>query len=100
MFGDNIHESKLEAVMAIAALLQGPYEVGNNILAREGVVEIMLAMADSGSAIYTVDHEAFPVFSLKFSTLEDLNNSQDQFYHPNAFLTHALYFRRNTRWRL
>ena len=54
MFGDNIHESKLEAVMAIAALLQGPYEVGNNILAREGVVEIMLAMADSGSAIYTV----------------------------------------------
>ena len=54
MFGDNIHESKLEAVMALAALLQGPYEVGNNILAREGIVELMLAMADSGNAIYTV----------------------------------------------
>ena len=66
MFGDNIHESKLEAVMAIAALLQGPYEVGNNILAREGVVEIMLAMADSGSAIYTVN----PSTLLKCSTVE------------------------------
>lgn len=54
MFGDNIHESKLEAVMALAALLQGPYEVGNSILAREGIVELMLAMADSGNAIYTV----------------------------------------------
>ena len=54
MFGDNIHESKLEAVMALAALLQGPYEVGNNILAGGGIVELRLAMADSGNAIYTV----------------------------------------------
>ena len=79
MFGDNIHESKLEAVMAIAALLQGPYEVGNNILAREGVVEIMLAMADSGSAIYTVNPQRLPfVFCLSVLLLRKM--TQDKFY--------------------
>ena len=54
MFGDNIMESKLEAIMALTALLQGPLEVGNTILAREGVLEILLAMADSGDIIHTV----------------------------------------------
>ena len=54
MFGDNIMESKLEAIMGLTALLQGPVEVGNAILAREGVLEILLAMADSGDIIHTV----------------------------------------------
>ncbi|KAK2185884.1 hypothetical protein NP493_219g00021 [Ridgeia piscesae] len=53
MFGDNMMESKLEAIMALTALLQGPLEVGNVILAREGVLEILLAMADSGDIIHT-----------------------------------------------
>ncbi len=54
MFGDNILESKLEAVMALTALLQGPFDVGNRILGKEGVLEIILAMADSNDAIHTV----------------------------------------------
>ena len=54
MFGDQIMESKLEAVMAMAALLQGPIEVGNMILAREGVVEILLAMTEGGDPVHVV----------------------------------------------
>ena len=53
MLGDNIFESKLEAVMSLAALLQGPYEVGNMVLTREGIVEMILTMANSGNAIHT-----------------------------------------------
>lgn len=49
---DDIMESKLEAVMALAALLQGPSGVGNSILAREGMLDMIIAMADSGSAIH------------------------------------------------
>ena len=54
MFGDQIIESKLEAIMAMSALLQGPIEVGNMILAREGVIEILLAMTEGGDTIHVV----------------------------------------------
>ena len=47
-------ESKLEAVMALTALLQGPFDEGNRVLGKEGVLEIILAMADSNDAIHTV----------------------------------------------
>ncbi|CAD5124204.1 DgyrCDS12504 [Dimorphilus gyrociliatus] len=47
MFGDEIMESKLQALLTLAALLQGPYEVGNHILGRKGVIELILALADS-----------------------------------------------------
>lgn len=49
---DDIMESKLEAVMALAALLQGPSRVGNGVLAREGMLDMIIAMADSGSAVH------------------------------------------------
>lgn len=52
LFKDEIMDSKLEAVLALAALLQGAPKVGNSILSREGVLDIILAMADSGDAIY------------------------------------------------
>ena len=54
LFGDNIMESKVEAVMALAALLQGPFEIGNSILGRTGVLEMILAMADSDNAMHVV----------------------------------------------
>ena len=60
MFGDNMMESKLEAVMALTALLQGPFEEGNRVLGKEGVLEIILAMADSNDAIHTVGHSVHP----------------------------------------
>lgn len=54
LFSDEVLESKLEAVMAMSALLQGAYEVGGAVLGREGVLEMILAMADSGNAIHVV----------------------------------------------
>ena len=55
-------DSKLEAIMALTALLQGPLEVGNVILAREGVLEILLTMADSGDIIHTVGRLFVKIF--------------------------------------
>jgi len=52
LFSDGIMESKVEAVMALAALLQGPFEVGNAILGKPGVLEIILALADSENAMH------------------------------------------------
>lgn len=63
LFRDDILDSKLEAVMALAALLQGPTVVGNGILAREGVLDLIIAMADSGSAV----HVKYAVEALVFS---------------------------------
>ena len=48
--------------MALSALLQGPYEVGSMVLSREGVLEMMLAMADSGDAIHAVSHSLCLVY--------------------------------------
>ncbi|XP_070534226.1 protein unc-45 homolog B-like [Ptychodera flava] len=46
-FTHNMMESNMEAITAISALLQGPYDVGNDMLTREGVLEVMVAMAGS-----------------------------------------------------
>lgn len=40
-------ESKIRAVLVITCLLNGPIEVGNQCLAKQGIVEMMLAMASS-----------------------------------------------------
>ncbi|XP_054707044.1 protein unc-45 homolog B-like [Uloborus diversus] len=40
-------ESKVRATAVITALLQGPLDVGNHCLGQKGVVEMMLAMANS-----------------------------------------------------
>lgn len=58
MFGDSIMESKIEAIMALAALLQGPNEVGNSILGKQGCLELIIALADSGNAVHIVGWQA------------------------------------------
>lgn len=40
-------ESKLRAVLVITCLLNGPIEVGNQCLGKQGIVEMMLAMAST-----------------------------------------------------
>ena len=40
-------ESKIRAVLVITCLLNGPIEVGNQCLAKQGIVEMMLAMASA-----------------------------------------------------
>ncbi|KAH8369297.1 hypothetical protein KR009_007455 [Drosophila setifemur] len=38
-------ESKVRVTVAITALLNGPLDVGNNIIARDGILQMILAMA-------------------------------------------------------
>ena len=40
-------ESKMRAILVITCLLNGPIEVGNQCLSKQGIVEMMLAMASS-----------------------------------------------------
>ncbi|KAF2897166.1 hypothetical protein ILUMI_09010 [Ignelater luminosus] len=40
-------ESKIRVTVAITALLRGPLEVGNAIIAKEGIIEMILVMANS-----------------------------------------------------
>lgn len=40
-------ESKVRVTVAITALLRGPLEVGNTIIAKEGIIEMILVMANS-----------------------------------------------------
>ena len=47
-------ESKVEAIMALSALLQGPFEIGSHILSRTGVLEMIMAMAESDNAMHVV----------------------------------------------
>ena len=53
-FNVNTMESNMEAVAAITALLQGPFDVGNGLIGREGVVEVMVAMAGSYDVLHQV----------------------------------------------
>ncbi|XP_071854047.1 protein unc-45 homolog B-like isoform X2 [Apostichopus japonicus] len=46
-FSANSLETNMEALIALSALLQGPYDVGNKMLSKEGVMEVMVAMASS-----------------------------------------------------
>ncbi|BFZ11471.1 hypothetical protein BsWGS_14510 [Bradybaena similaris] len=52
LFADGILESKIEAVAALATLLQGAYEVGALLLGIEGVTQLMLTLAESDSPQY------------------------------------------------
>ena len=47
-------ESNMEALTAISALLQGPYEVGTDLLNKEGVMQVMVAMAASQDTLHQV----------------------------------------------
>ena len=41
------HESKVRAVVALTTLLLGPLDVGNSILAKDGMMEMILVMANT-----------------------------------------------------
>ena len=47
-------ESNMEAITGITALLQGPFEVGNGLIGREGVIDVMVAMAASSDVLHQV----------------------------------------------
>lgn len=51
-FSANSLESNMEGLVALTALLQGPYEVGNKMLSKEGVMEVMVAMASSRDKLH------------------------------------------------
>ena len=53
-FSTNTMESNMEALTAISALLQGPYEVGTDLLNKEGVMQVMVAMAASQDTLHQV----------------------------------------------
>ncbi|XP_072022397.1 LOW QUALITY PROTEIN: protein unc-45 homolog B-like [Amphiura filiformis] len=63
-FSANLMESNMEALTAISALLQGPYDVGQELLSKEGVMQVMVAMAASPEplhqriALETIIHSA------------------------------------------
>ena len=46
-FADTSFDSKIDAVVALSCLLQGPTELGNSVLGRPGVMDILLALVES-----------------------------------------------------
>lgn len=44
-------ESKVRAVAAITTLLVGPLDVGNATIAKEGIMEMILVMADTDDVL-------------------------------------------------
>jgi len=40
--------------MSLTCCVEGPSRVGNLVLAREGMLDMIIAMADSGSAVHVV----------------------------------------------
>ncbi|KAF5301059.1 hypothetical protein FQA39_LY10878 [Lamprigera yunnana] len=44
-------ESKVRLTAAITALLRGPLDVGNTIIAKQGILEMILVMANSGDVL-------------------------------------------------
>ncbi|XP_055641230.1 protein unc-45 homolog B [Toxorhynchites rutilus septentrionalis] len=45
------HESKVRVTVAITALLLGPLEVGNTMISREGIMQMILVMAQSDDVL-------------------------------------------------
>ena len=41
-------ESKIRVVVAVTTLLLGPLDVGSGIISKEGILEMILVMANSG----------------------------------------------------
>ncbi|KAJ8916639.1 hypothetical protein NQ315_000284 [Exocentrus adspersus] len=44
-------ESKIRVTVAITALLRGPLDIGNTIIGKEGIMEMILVMANSGEEL-------------------------------------------------
>lgn len=47
-------ESKIRVVVAVTTLLLGPLDVGSGIVSKEGVLEMILVMANSGEFLQQV----------------------------------------------
>ena len=47
-------QAKIRVVVAITTLLLGPLDVGSSIVAREGILEMILVMANSGDFLQQV----------------------------------------------
>lgn len=47
----------MEVLTAISSLLQGPTEVGQKLLTREGVLQVMIAMAASSDVVHQVENK-------------------------------------------
>lgn len=47
-------ESKVRVVVAVTTLLLGPLDVGSSIIGKEGVLEMILVMANSGDFLMQV----------------------------------------------
>lgn len=55
MFADSSFDSKLDAIVALSSLLQGPTELGNSVLGKPGIMEMLLALADSKEITHQVN---------------------------------------------
>lgn len=53
-FSDKSFDSKLDAVVALSCLLQGPTEIGNSVLNKPGVLEMLVALAESKETAHQV----------------------------------------------
>lgn len=47
-------DSKVRVVVAVTTLLLGPLDVGSSIIGKEGVLEMILVMANSGEFLMQV----------------------------------------------
>ena len=53
-FSDSSFDSKLDAIVALSTLLQGPTELGNSVLAKPGIMDMLLALAESKEIAHQV----------------------------------------------
>lgn len=49
-------ESKVRAVTAITTLLMGPIDIGNQIIAKEGIIQMILVMAQTEDVLQQKVH--------------------------------------------
>lgn len=57
-------ESKVRVVVAVTTLLLGPLDVGSSIIGKEGVLEMILVMANSGDFLMQVKKKILIIFVL------------------------------------
>ncbi|XP_067935381.1 protein unc-45 homolog B-like isoform X2 [Watersipora subatra] len=63
-FADASFDSKLDAIVALSTLLQGPTELGNSVLAKPGIMDMLLALAGSKE----IAHQLIAVEALVHAT--------------------------------
>lgn len=69
-FSDTTFDSKLDAIVALSTLLQGPTELGNSVLAKPGVMNMLLALAESSEISHQVRHSVYILhFTISYYTV-------------------------------